>query len=82
MRIKGLRAIYPSPRTRRPALEHRGYHDLLEKVRVTRPNQAWAAGITYIPMVNRFLPGGRHGMKQPVCGGLEVVRQLGHRLLY
>ena len=54
MRIKGLRAIYPSPRTRRPALEHRGYHDLLEKVRVTRPNQAWAADITYIPMVRGF----------------------------
>ena len=43
MRIMGLRAIYRSPRTSRPAPEHRVYPYLLEKIRVTRPNQAWAA---------------------------------------
>ena len=55
MRIMGLRAIYRSPRTSRPAPEHRVYPYLLEKVRVTRPNQAWAADITYLPMARGFL---------------------------
>ena len=55
MRIMGLRAIYRSPRTSRPAPEHRVYPYLLEKIRVTRPNQAWAADITYLPVARGFL---------------------------
>ena len=55
MRIMGLRAIYRSPRTSRPAPEHRVYPYLLEKIRVTRPNQVWAADITYLPMARGFL---------------------------
>ena len=53
MRIMGLRPIYRRPRTSRPPPEHRVY--LLEKIRVTRPNQAWAADITYLPMARGFL---------------------------
>ena len=55
MRIMGLRAIYRSPHTSRPAPEHRVYPYLLEKIKVTRPNQAWAADITYLPMARGFL---------------------------
>ena len=55
MRIMGLRAIYRSPRTSRPAPEHRVYPYLLEKIRVTWPNQVWAADITYLPMARGFL---------------------------
>ena len=55
MRIMGLRAIYRSPRTSRRASEHRVYPYLLEKIRVTRPNQVWAADITYLPMAGAFL---------------------------
>ena len=55
MRIMGMRAIYRSPRTSRPAPEHRVYPYLLEQIRVTRPNQAWAADITYLPMARGFL---------------------------
>ena len=55
MRIMGLRAIYRSPRTSRPAPEHRVYPYLLKKIRVIRPNQAWAADITYLPMARGFL---------------------------
>ena len=55
MRIMGLRAIYRSPRTSRPAPEHRVYPYLLEEIRVTRPNQAWAADITCLPMARGFL---------------------------
>ena len=55
MRIMGLRATYRSPRTSQPAPAHRIYPYLLEKIRVTRPNQAWAADITYLPMARGFL---------------------------
>ena len=55
MRIIGLRPIYRRPRTSRPAPEHRVYPYLLEKIRVTRPNQAWAADITHLPMARGFL---------------------------
>ena len=55
MRIMGLRANYRSPRTSRPAPEHRVYPYLLRNARVTRPNQGWAADITYLPMARGFL---------------------------
>ena len=55
MRIMGLRAVYRSPGTSRPAPEHRVYPYLLKKIRVIRPNQAWAADITYLPMARGFL---------------------------
>ena len=55
MRIMGLRATYRSPCTSQPAPEHRVYPYLLEKIRVTRPNQVWAADINYLPMAWGFL---------------------------
>ena len=55
MRVMGLRAIYRRPRTSQPAPEQRVYPYLLEKARVTRPNQVWAADITYVPMARGFL---------------------------
>ena len=48
-------ALLGVARTSRPAPEHRVYPYLLEQIRVTRPNQAWAAGITYLPMARGFL---------------------------
>ncbi len=55
MRIMGLKAIYRRPRTSLPALSHKIYPYLLSGLKITRPNQVWAADITYIPMARGFL---------------------------
>ena len=55
MRIMGLRAIYRKPKTSRPAPEGRVHPYLLEKAKITRANQVWAADVTYIPMARGFL---------------------------
>lgn len=55
MRIMELKAIYQRPRTSNPAPGHKIYPYLLSDIKVTRPNQVWAADITYIPMARGFL---------------------------
>ena len=55
MQIMGIKAIYRHPRTSKPAAGHKIYPYLLSGIKVTRPNQVWAADITYIPMARGFL---------------------------
>ena len=55
MRIMGLNAIYRHPRTSVPTPGHKIYPYLLSGMKITRPNQVWAADITYIPMARGFL---------------------------
>jgi len=55
MRMMGLKAIYRRPRTSKPAPGHKTYPYLLNSMKITQPNQVWAADITYIPMARGFL---------------------------
>lgn len=55
MRRTGIEALYRRPRTSKPGPGHRIYPYLLRDVAVTRPNQVWAADITYIPMARGFV---------------------------
>ena len=55
MQFMGIRAVYRRPRTSKPAPEHEIYPYLLRDLKIKRPNQVWAADITYIPMSRGFL---------------------------
>jgi putative transposase len=55
MRLMGLEAIYPKPRTTRRAKEHRIYPYLLRNLAITRPDQVWSTDITYLPLRDGYL---------------------------
>ena len=55
MGLLGLRAIYRHPRTSKPGKGHKRYPYLLKGLKIARPDQVWAADITYIPMAKGFL---------------------------
>lgn len=56
LRQMGLEAVYPKPRLSRPGgPDHRLYPYLLRGLTVGRPNQVWAADITYIRLGRDFV---------------------------
>lgn len=55
MRLMGLEAIYPKPKTSRPHPQHKVYPYLLKNLKIDRCNQVWAADITYIQMSRGFM---------------------------
>ena len=55
MRKMGIAALGPKPRTSKPAPSHKIFPYLLRNLAIDRPNQVWAADITYIPIGWGFL---------------------------
>jgi putative transposase len=55
MKRMGIEAIYRRKNTSQPNPEHIVYPYLLRRLQVDRPNQVWAADITYIPMARGFV---------------------------
>ena len=55
MQLMGLKAIYRRPRTSPPGKGNKIYPYLLKGLKISRPNQVWAADITYIPMQKGFM---------------------------
>ena len=55
MRLMGLAAVAPKPSTSVKAPQNKVYPYLLRGLSIERPNQAWCADITYIPMRGGFL---------------------------
>ena len=55
MRLMGIAALGPKPRTSKPAPGHKIYPYLLRNLTIERPNHVWAADITYIPIGRGFL---------------------------
>ncbi len=55
MRLMGLQALYPKPRTTKPHPQHKIYPYLLRGLKINCPDQVWAADITYVPMSRGFM---------------------------
>jgi putative transposase len=55
MKRMGIEALYRKPNTSKPAPGHKIYPYLLRNLAITRPNQAWAMDITYVPMAQGFV---------------------------
>jgi putative transposase len=54
MRLMGLEAMAPQPKTSEPHPEHVAYPYLLRGLAICRVNQVWATDITYIPMKSGY----------------------------
>jgi putative transposase len=54
MQTMGLEAIYPKPNLSAANKDHKKFPYLLRGLTVNRPDLAWAADITYIPLIKGF----------------------------
>ena len=54
MRVMGIQALYPKPKTSNPHPQHRVFPYLLRNVTITHPNHVWSSDITYVPMKSGF----------------------------
>jgi putative transposase len=54
MRMMGLEAVAPKPRTSLANMQHRKYPYLLRGLEIDRPDQVWCTDITFIPLRRGF----------------------------
>ena len=55
LRLMGLEAIYPKPRTSLPGTPEQRYPYLLRGMSIERCNQVWSCDITYIRLARGFI---------------------------
>ena len=55
MRLMGLEAIYPKPRTTLRNESHKVFPYLLRNVEILRPDHVWSTDITYVPLRGGYL---------------------------
>jgi putative transposase len=55
MRIMGLEAIYPRPRTTTRSPDHKIYPYLLRDVTIDRCDQVWSTDVTYLPLEGGYM---------------------------
>lgn len=55
MRLMGIQAIYPQPKTSIMAVGHKIYPYLLRNVAITHNNHVWSTDITFIPLPLGFM---------------------------
>lgn len=55
MRVMGIEAMYPKPRTTFRNQKHRVFPYLLRNVEINRKDQVWSTDITYIPLLHGFM---------------------------
>ena len=53
-KVLGIISTAPKPKTSHPNKQHKTYPYLLKGTVIDRPNQVWAADITYVPMEKGF----------------------------
>jgi putative transposase len=55
MRLMGLEAMYPKPRTSIGNKDHYKFPYLLKDLKIGKPNQVWGTDITYVPTEGGYL---------------------------
>lgn len=55
MRVMGIQAVYPRPKTTTKGKNHKIYPYLLRDVVASEPNHIWSTDITYIPLARGFM---------------------------
>jgi putative transposase len=55
MRLMGLMAVYPKPRTTESIVEHAKYPCLIREMEINRSDQVWCSDITYIRIGRGFM---------------------------